>query len=333
MEEESRLKFVILETTRRCNLRCTHCAVSEENNLGSYTYEDLPIEGFRAILPVLREHRPEVQLSGHGETLLHPHFEEMLQATLDAGCAVRLQTNATILTQRVIDMLVGAGAALVVVSIDAVTPSIFEGIRRRAKLHKVLANLEQLVRTKRERGRERPDLAIEFVAMRQNIHELPQVMALAGRLGAIEFSVTELKEYPLTVGQSLAGDRVMIEWAARAREEAQKWGYTLHLPPIPGQEIVGVEELTIDRASPESYRGLKKTCREPWERAFVQYNGDVWPCCWINEPYGVLTEQSFAEVWSGERYRALRAALASDTPPETCVRCPVYGWEPIEPEG
>jgi hypothetical protein len=45
----------------------------------------------------------------------------------------------------------------------------------------------------------------------------------------------------------------------------------------------------------------------------------------------VLTEQSFAEVWNGPRYRALRAALASDAPPETCVRCPVYGWEPIEP--
>lgn len=322
------LKFVIVETTRRCNLRCTHCAVSEENNLGSYVWEDLPIDGFRQLLPMLREHKPEVQLSGHGETLLHPHFEEMLEATLDAGCSVRLQTNGTILTQRVIDILVGAGAALVVVSLDAASPELFENIRRRAKLHKIIANLERLVETKRQRGSELPRLAIEFVAMRQNVGELSDVIALAGRLGAVEFSVTELKEYPLTAGQSLAGDPKMRDVAEVARAEAAKWGMSLHLPPIPGSEVVGVERLTIDRSTPQSYQGLRKTCREPWERAFVQFNGDVWPCCWISEAYGNLTQQSFEQVWDGPKYRALREALESDDPPATCVNCPVYGWEP-----
>ncbi len=307
--------------------------MSEENNQGNYAWEDLPIEGFRKLLPMLREHKPEVQLSGHGETLLHPHFEEMLEETLAAGCAVRLQTNATILTQRVIDILVNAGAALVVVSIDAATPELFEKIRRRAKLGKILANLERLNETKRLRGRELPRLAIEFVAMRQNIHELVDVIALAGRLGACEFSVTELKEYALTTGQSLAGDPAMANWAERAEAEAGKWGMALHLPPIPGREVVGVERLTIDRSESSSYQGLRKTCREPWERTFVQYDGDVWPCCWISEAYGNLTQKPFEEIWNGERYEALRTALAGDRPPESCVRCPVYGWEPIDSEG
>jgi radical SAM protein with 4Fe4S-binding SPASM domain len=327
----TRLEFVIVETTRRCNLRCTHCAVSEENNQGAYAYEDLSIEVFRSLLPMLREHRPEVQLSGHGETLLHPHFVEMLEQTLAAGCKVRLQTNGTILTQRVIDILVNAGAALVVVSIDAATPELFARIRRRARLDKILHNLERLNATKRERGRELPRLAIEFVAMRDNIGELPEVIGIAGRLGAVELAVTELKEYPLTAGQSLVGDPAMAEHAARAEREAAKWGIELHLPPIAGREVIGVERLTLSRSDPESYRGLRKTCREPWQRLFVQYNGDVWPCCWISEAYGNLTRESFDEIWQGKRYRELREALASDRPPETCVRCPVYGWEPIEP--
>lgn len=331
MGETSPLQFVIVETTRRCNLRCIHCAVSEENNRGSYTYEDLSIEAFEALLPTLREHKPEVQLSGHGETLLHPRFEEMLEATLEAGCTVRIQTNATILTPRVIDILVRHGAALVVVSIDGSTPETFERIRRRAKLSKVLANLEKLNEAKRARGTDLPKIAIEFVAMRQNIHELPEVMAIAGRLGASEFSVTELTEYTLTMGQSLADDPVMLDWAERAAEEAAKHGMQLHLPPVPGQEVVGVERLTIKRDDPESYRGLRKTCREPFERAFVQYDGSVWPCCYIAETYGRLTEQSFDAIWNGPRYEALREALRGERPPAKCVSCPEYGWEPIPP--
>ncbi|MGE0784340.1 MAG: radical SAM protein [Sandaracinaceae bacterium] len=331
IEERERyaLRFVIVETTRRCNLRCIHCAVSEENNEGGYVYEDLPFEGFAHLLPMLREHKPEVQLSGHGETTLHPRFERMLEETLAAGCTVRLQTNGTNLSQRVIDMLVRHGAALVVVSLDAAEAELFERIRRRSNFRKIVGNLERLAEEKKKRGVDRPRLAIEFVAMRQNVDQLADVMALAHRLGASEFAITELKEYPLTKGQTLAGDVAMVDVARTARELAEKYGMDLHLPPIPGNEVVGVEQLTLDRRDPASYRGLKKTCREPWERAFVQYNGDVWPCCWISESYGSLTKQPFDAIWQSERYETLRAALASDRPPETCVNCPVYGWEPL----
>ncbi len=329
MTEPSHLQFVVIETTRRCNLRCIHCAVSEENNDGTYAYEDLPFESFERLLPTLREHKPEVQLSGHGETLLHPRFEEMLEQTLLAGCRVRIQTNGTMLTPRVIDILVRHGAELVVVSLDGATAETFEGIRRRAKLSKVLDNLEALVEAKREAGVDLPNLSIEFVAMRRNIEELPQVLEIAARLGASEFAITELREYPLTPGQTLAGDPEMQRWADLATAFAEEHGIQLHLPPIAGREVVGVEELTIDRSSPASYRGLRKTCREPWERAFVQYNGEVWPCCYICEPFGDLTRKPFDEIWHNARFSALRTALASDRPPETCVRCPEYGWQPI----
>ena len=330
MSPATRLKFVIIETTRRCNLRCIHCAVSEENNDGGYIYEDLPIESFQNVLPMLREHRPEVQLSGHGETLLHPRFEEMLEATLEAGCKVRIQTNGTILTQRVIDILVKHGAALVVVSLDGATAETFEGIRRRAKLDKVLANLRQLNATKVARGKDHPLIAIEFVAMKRNVHELLDVMEIAGELGASEFAITELAEYNLTRGETLAGDPVMRDWAERAAVVAERHGMELHLPPIPGREVIGVEQLTIDRRKTESYRGLRKTCREPWERAMVQYSGDVWPCCYITESFGNLNEETFDAIWNNAQYGALREALSGDEPPLKCVNCPEYGWEPIE---
>src|SRR5688572_25045145 len=220
-EPQPLLQWVMLETTQRCNLRCIHCAVSEENNRGTYAWEDLPIEFFHKLLPILAAHKPWVHLSGHGETLLHPHFWEMLEATIQAGCKVRFQTNGTLLTRERVERIVELGVELIVVSLDAATPELFDRIRRRARLDRILSHLAVLQETKKRLGSERPQLEIEFVAMRQNIHELPDVVALAARHGAHLVGVTELAEYPLTIGQSLKGDPLMTDWAEKAEAEAK----------------------------------------------------------------------------------------------------------------
>src|SRR5262245_4876777 len=237
-QRQSILQWVMLETTQRCNLRCIHCAVSEENNRGMYAWEDLPIESFYNLLPILTAHQPWVHLSGHGETFLHPKFWEMLEATIQAGCKVRFQTNGTLLTRERADRVVELGVELMVVSLDAATPELFDKIRRRAKLERILANLRFLQEAKKRRESERPLLEIEFVAMRQNIHELPNVIALAADYGAHLVGVTELAEYPLTVGESLRGDPIMAEWADKAEAMAKKCGIEiLYAATIPGREI------------------------------------------------------------------------------------------------
>jgi MoaA/NifB/PqqE/SkfB family radical SAM enzyme len=327
------LQYVVLETTRRCNLRCVHCAVSEENNLGNYDARDLPIQLFHKLLPMLRDFKPTVQLSGHGETFLHSNFMEMLEEVRRAGCEVTFQTNGTILTARHAERIVRAGVNWIVISIDAASAELFEKIRRRARLDKIVENIRLINETKKRFRKDRPQLGFEFVAMRQNIHELPAVMRMAGELGVANFQVAELAEYNLTRGQSLANDPLMAEWVPKAEVEAQKWGINLTLPPnIPGRQVAGLGSSApvIDPGNPATYKGLQKTCREPWEKMFVQFSGEVRPCCVIGESYGDLSVQGFEEVWSGRKYQALRAALLTDEPFAVCVRCPFYGWEPID---
>jgi MoaA/NifB/PqqE/SkfB family radical SAM enzyme len=328
-----KLQRLVIETTRRCNLRCIHCAVSEENNLGGYDAQDLPIDLFRKLLPILRKFRPAVQLSGHGETFLHPNFMEMLEEVARAGCGVEFQTNGTILTARNIDQIVRAGVERIAISIDAASPELFEKIRRRAKLEKIVENIRVLNETKKRLNKDRPLLSFEFVAMRQNIHELPAVIRMAGELGVPNLQVAELKEYNLTRDQSLANEPLMAEWASRAELEARRLGINLILPPnIPGRQVAGPVSpgRGVDPADPTTYRGLRKTCKEPWESMFVQFNGEVRPCCVISESYGDLPAHSFEEVWKGTKYQALRASLLTDKPFLECVQCPFYGWEPID---
>jgi radical SAM protein with 4Fe4S-binding SPASM domain len=343
-ERQALLQWVMLETTQRCNLRCIHCAVSEENNNGAYAWQDLPTESFYKLLPVLTAHKPWVHLSGHGETFLHPDFWEMLEATIHAGCRVRFQTNGTMLTREHAERIVKLGVELIVISVDAASNELFDKIRRRAKLERILANLAYLQEVKSRAGSSRPLLEFEFVAMRQNIHELPDVIALAAKYGAHLVGVTELAEYALTVGQSLRGDPLMREWADKAEVAAKQhgiellWAATLPEREVPKDSlpldvaVPAVPAAVIEApvvATPAAPPSMRKTCREPWERIFVKHDGKVFPCCYINEAHGDLTVQTFEEAWHDPRYEALRRSLLSSSPRTECANCPAYGWEPI----
>jgi MoaA/NifB/PqqE/SkfB family radical SAM enzyme len=334
-EERPSLQLFILETTTRCNLRCVHCLFSKENNLGNYDARDLPMDLFNKLLPMLQDFRPMVQLNGDGETLLHPNFMEMLEKVIRVGCRVMFQTNGTMFTPRNVEKIICAGVEHIGISIDAASPKLFEKIRRRARLDKIVANIRLINETKGHLGTESPQLSFRFVAMRQNIHELPSVVKMAGELGVANFAVAELAEYNLTRGQSLANDPLMAEWTleAEAEAEAKKWGINLFLPRnILGRGVANAASnaVAIDPTSPGNYKGFRKTCKEPWERMFMRVSGKIKPCCKIDESYGDLCVQSFEEVWFGPKYQVLRARLLTDEPLAACVHCPLYGWEPID---
>lgn len=227
----------------------------------TYDARDLSIEVFRKLLPIFERFKPLVQLSGHGETLLHPNFMEMLEEVAKAGCRVNFQTNGTILTPRNIEQVVRCGVESIVISIDAASPDLFQKIRRRARLEKIVENIRLINETKRRLNRKEPTLEFEFAAMRQNIHELPDVVRMAGELAVTHFQVAELAEYNLTRGQSLANDPLMAEWASKAELEAHRWGIILVLPPnIPGRAEVQ-EHSWAGRSTPAGARRVRPTKR------------------------------------------------------------------------
>ncbi len=127
---EAFLKQVVVETTRRCNLRCIHCKVSPENNEGNYEAIDMSLDVFQKVLPVLRRYKPWVQLSGHGETLLHRHLMQMIERTVLAGCPVKIQTSGTLLRPSRIDKMIRLGVASITFSLDAASKELYEKIRR-----------------------------------------------------------------------------------------------------------------------------------------------------------------------------------------------------------
>ncbi|HXH83539.1 MAG TPA: radical SAM protein [Candidatus Tectomicrobia bacterium] len=320
-------RYLQLEVTAACNLRCRMCLVRYRPAADRRT-SSLPFAAFRKLiddLPGLER----LTLQGLGEPLLAPDLVPMVEYAAARGIRVGFNTNATLLTRRLAERLVDAGLDWLVVSLDGATAATYEGIRDGARLARVDANVRGLVEVMRERGASRPALSVAFVAMRRNIGELADVVRLAADWGVRSVRVQNLshsfEDMPadgayaairqFTAAEALWGEGDPIAEApfAAARRVAEELDVTLRLP--------AVEPVT---SRPPGTPG----CDWPWTGAYVRHDGRVQPCCMLmGEDRGILGDlgqATFGEIWSGEAYERFRAALEGTSPPAVCRGCSMY---------
>ena len=179
-----------IEVTTRCNLNCAMCMRKLWKEDGS----DMTMETYRALLPIFPEIEA-VNIIGIGEPLLNENIIEMIRLGkehLPPNRAFSLTTNATLIDDAMAKQLVSSGLDDIVVSIDGATSGTYNEIRKDASLDQVLTNVERLNKAKKKLGSQTPRIGFEFVAMKRNISELPQVVDLAARYGISFIIITHL---------------------------------------------------------------------------------------------------------------------------------------------
>jgi putative metalloenzyme radical SAM/SPASM domain maturase len=181
-----RLKKLNIEVTTRCNLSCAMCVrkVWREDS------GDMSLQTFRALTPAFPEIET-INLIGIGEPLLNENIIEMIRLgkeQLPENGTFSLTTNGTLIDRNTASKLVSSGLDYIVVSVDGASPETFAGIRKGARLEDVLNGIRFLNQTKKEVKSRKPVLGLEFVAMKRNIEELPQLVELAAEHG-ISFTI------------------------------------------------------------------------------------------------------------------------------------------------
>lgn len=286
-----RPRLIGIEPTNRCNLACVMCVRKswdkQANPLG-----DMPADLFRnKILPFINSFQT-VNLQCLGEPLLAEPFFMMVKSCKGKGSRVIFTTNGIMLKEYARQLINSA--------VDAITISI-DGVKslkkvRGIEIGPVIEGIRGLQDAARSSGKPPPELNINFVAMRDNLEDLPDVVDLARTL--------EIKA--ITVIQAVIHSKELLEQSifnhldiARkyfdlARDKARESGVRLSLPPL--------EEMT-------------QPCIEPFTTLYINWNGDVRPCCiaTINEKdtlkLGNLKDSSLSELWNGPIMRKLRLSL------------------------
>jgi len=294
----------------RCNGGCVMCSYGMDGEI-------VDLEQFKRLADEWLPTAMDVHLIG-GEVLLHPQFYDLCEYANRFGVSLGMTTNLSTLAGRRAETI-RKFFNTVRVSVDGSTRQTYESIRTRLSFDRLCRNLEILADIRRDK----PDLRCEltFVAMHQNIAELPDVIEMAGRYAFDSVAVNFVHIYsPSALDDSLLlhRERANANFDL-ARAKADQLGLVLDIPnnfDLSRPPYVASQQLT------EGHR----RCVRPWQRVRILLNGDVVSCCHLLDlPMGNALTEPLEGVWNGRRIRDLRQAIKDgrDDMPHRCKHCQI----------
>ena len=176
-----------IESTTRCNEFCDQCP---RTHLGREADRDIAPDEVRRIVEQIPD-LERVVLHGLGEPLLNTRLPEIIALLRERHIGVLFNSNGLLLNEKRGRALITAGLSELRISLDGATPGTYariRGVNQRA-LPLIIRNLTAFERLKQEMGAEHPRTSIWFTAMRENFHELAQVVEIAAQTGIREVYV------------------------------------------------------------------------------------------------------------------------------------------------
>ena len=157
-----------------CNQKCIMCAPGGKHGKDMLSYEDF-VARFAQVSGVA-EH---ITLMG-GEPLMYPHIDAVLDLLGQHEIAVTINTNATLLTPRIIPRLLRLHELTLRCSVDAATPSTYHDVRGTDVFARVAANLRRFSAAIEHHPHVR--MILVYTVMRHNLHEVVPFVDFAREL-------------------------------------------------------------------------------------------------------------------------------------------------------
>ncbi|HWR68503.1 MAG TPA: radical SAM protein [Desulfomonilia bacterium] len=334
---EPPLRKIYLEPTSRCNLSCRTCMRNSwDEPIGS-----MEMSVYRKLITDLSE-VPSCQSMafwGIGEPLVHPGIVDMVGLAHDAGLKTELITNSLLLDRDMARGMIEAGLDTLVVSLDGTTEATYAGIRTGGDLGLVQENIRGLNRLRARMFRSTPEVGLEFVAMRSNVDQLPDLARIARNLEAAFIVVTNL--LPCTPDMK---DEILYWLSAQVKNTAQRsqWYPELVLPRIDLRSEYHTPLFGLQRRTGRIVHTRNDTPEDdycPFIRegsTSITWAGEVSPCIALMHSYlcyvlgraksirrfsmGNIAGESIADIWNKEEYRTFRSrVIGFDFSP--CIQC------------
>jgi radical SAM protein with 4Fe4S-binding SPASM domain len=297
--------------TSACNLQCRICRPEGAALPVAHLHRDL----IARLAADAFESLDELRLDSSGELLLSKNLEFVLAEATSRGVATTISTNGTMLTRQRAELICQSSVRAVQVSLDSPVKETLEWIRARARFEDVLAGAGELVACRRRLGQGRPHIAFHAAVLRQNLHELPDLVRLAATLGVdeVSFAYGYIHEHMDPAWAVFWEQATYTSVMQEVRWVAEDLGIGYNGPPDFGT------------TSPPTRR-----CDYLFEKTYVDPSGAVWPCCVSPYELGNLHDSSLREIWHGPRYGELRATYDTDHPAwYKCAACYIMaGWDP-----
>jgi radical SAM protein with 4Fe4S-binding SPASM domain len=137
--------YLQIEPTSICNYRCVFCYQTDNkfNKRSTGFMGHMKLETFKKIIDQAEGNIEFISLASRGEPLLCPEFKEMLSYTRNKFFNLKINTNASLLDEKMAHAILESGVKTLVFSADAASENLYSQLRVNGNLKKVLKNIRK----------------------------------------------------------------------------------------------------------------------------------------------------------------------------------------------
>ncbi len=166
-----------IELTHRCNLRCVHCFLGDQDAIRKHRHKEMSTKQVMALIDeVVEAGALNFTFSG-GDPMMRKDFAELYGYAVKKGLLVTVFCDGVLISDRIIEVFNRFPPANVEVSIYGATRETYEAITQvKGSFERCLAGIDRLHRNRRS-------FRLKTVLMTRNRHELEAMRALAKSYG------------------------------------------------------------------------------------------------------------------------------------------------------
>lgn len=285
---------VSIEPTTACNLRCPECP----SGLRAFSRPtgNLKADFFRSTIDELYKDLLYLIFYFQGEPYINPSFLDMVKYASDKGIYTITSTNGHFLSEENAKKTIESGLDRMIISVDGTTQEVYENYRKAGNLEMVLQGARNVVKWKRKLNSKTPHLIFQFLVVKPNEHQIPEVFRLAEEIGIDEVKLKTAQVYDYKNGNELIP--TIKKYARYYEKEDGTWAVK---------------------------NKLLNHCWKLWHSCVITWDGMVVPCCFDKDAehrLGDLRQSSFRELWHSPAYNNFRKQLLKGRDQiDICTNC------------
>lgn len=231
-----------------------------------------------------------------GEPYINPEFLDMVAYANKKNIYTITSTNGHFLDDENSRKTIESGLDRMIISVDGTTQDTYANYRKEGKLETVLQGARNIVKWKKKLGSKTPHTIFQFLVVKPNEHQIPDIYRLAKEIGIDEVKLKTAQIYDYKNGNPLIP------------EQGQ---YSRYSKQDDGTYVIKNK--------------LLNHCWKLWHSCVITWDGKVVPCCFDKDASHVLgnvREDSFQNIFQGEDYKNFRQKLHQGRDQiEICTNC------------
>ena len=344
-------RWVVMQVTEKCNLRCKMCYEWGKN--GAYLKKqknechELPIEKIDEIISDLMIYNPHFELFG-GEPMMHSQFSEIIKLINRYDCIMDIPTNGTLLTKYA-DELAQSKINVIWVSMDG--PEEFNDIQRGKGVYaRAYEGIKALYEYKKKYNKTNPKIGVTMVVTPDNYFKVKDFFCSILDVSMIDLISIEIQLYTSQQPRDLFEKKIAESFGIENTTMADglvrdlEFFASVDIDNLCAQvnyvrdyykdsriKVIGYPKYFTPENIKHFYMGewdkmIEKRCNCSFPCIYTEIgaNGTVTPCHTFYElKMGNIFENSIMEIWNNQNYKKVREVFKKNIFP-ICYACSRY---------